>query len=977
MYAVREIPGRPVIASVPNHLPIDILLALPAYVTMNPQARPFNLPGAIQDLLGEAGWDRATKVLNPRVWAPGWNSFQLAEFVSERWRPGYPDWPLSPSTIDHMRAGAFPGTEPLEGKQAAYGIVHFAGSFRGELDNPLLNLGTYEFPPFDSGRLRDALVKAQTRLAILFVAFWDEEKAIRLAEQVVGRGGPAVLVVCVRSWPWVWEWELQRVGGLPLGRPWDRGISDAYFKKLYANLVRNQSLPEAARPDAELEDRGLNVHLFHGIEGADLLRFDRWLDSLNLHVRGIEEATSRQEERLQTTLDRVQKYLHASKSKLLSQMAAVELETLRDIRKTAQSAWEFLPGEIAAQRPTAAEGLETPPMAPLLRLTTFADMVGQLDATVGQRADQVILLEEKLEKYLRDEAREAPRVLNAGFADPVVDRVLTPREALVAGQEYDLLVDVGPRWNRLASLVTGNAGFPEQALNPEKDSHLVQVVLVSDDFAPAQVNAAILVPRSQGRSYPVTPDGQQAEKPGPVALRLRAPEVSEQAPGTVHTARGRLCLYYENNLLQSAQIRVGVTSAGATPRPDLPGEDIARRAQQRWLERGRPSGDDSLRDWFEAERELQARAGAKLQEPNVVRVDFALTETFQELHQYARRSLQFDAKGEAARSLPVAVNLTLNDDGSSGHRLLVKGNKDLPPLRVPYDAKLMKEKLDKARELLQYIFYERGSDGSVMPNVDAFFEAHNAKSAADFRWDLTYLARFGRDLFSIIAFQMKPDGKAIEPALANATGAQLNEMLRTALAEPAVIQANRTGNQEFVFPWALVYDIPLDLNLPRDGFPLCDGAAEKLPLKNGTPRAASGHRCKYHSGQSERDILCPSGFWGVRHVIEQPPGEPADNAAKPEDMRAPRRSVSKRRYPWSWLLASPRTRQSTSAWLLTTSHGFRSPRWLRLTHQRRPWTPPPFDPCCIHRALSISCVTASLTSPKTSRTWGLGRKTRH
>lgn len=36
---------------------------------------------------------------------------------------------------------------------------------------------------------------------------------------------------------------------------------------------------------------------------------------------------------------------------------------------------------------------------------------------------------------------------------------------------------------------------------------------------------------------------------------------------------------------------------------------IAERAYERWMSRGCPAGDD-LRDWFEAQAELQARGGA-------------------------------------------------------------------------------------------------------------------------------------------------------------------------------------------------------------------------------------------------------------------------------------------------------------------------------------------------------------------------------
>ena len=40
------------------------------------------------------------------------------------------------------------------------------------------------------------------------------------------------------------------------------------------------------------------------------------------------------------------------------------------------------------------------------------------------------------------------------------------------------------------------------------------------------------------------------------------------------------------------------------PRPVVPAHEIARRAYEKWVNRGRRHGDD-YRDWFEAEAELR------------------------------------------------------------------------------------------------------------------------------------------------------------------------------------------------------------------------------------------------------------------------------------------------------------------------------------------------------------------------------------
>jgi hypothetical protein len=73
-----------------------------------------------------------------------------------------------------------------------------------------------------------------------------------------------------------------------------------------------------------------------------------------------------------------------------------------------------------------------------------------------------------------------PRVLNANFADPAADRVLTADEGLIADQEYDLLVDIGPRWSTLSTIVHGHSEFPEQLLRPDPSGAMIDVLLLSD-----------------------------------------------------------------------------------------------------------------------------------------------------------------------------------------------------------------------------------------------------------------------------------------------------------------------------------------------------------------------------------------------------------------------------------------------------------------------------------------------------------------
>lgn len=81
------------------------------------------------------------------------------------------------------------------------------------------------------------------------------------------------------------------------------------------------------------------------------------------------------------------------------------------------------------------------------------------------------------------------------------------------------------------------------------------------------------------------------------------------------------------------------------------------------------------------------------------------------------------------------------------------------------------------------------------------------------------------------------------------------------MRRPITIQVARTGRIGFVFPWALVYDIGLE-----DGNPGAHHTCRIVDeLSSPAPR-----ECPYEH-QHRLNTLCPYGFWGIRHTIEQPP----------------------------------------------------------------------------------------------------------
>jgi hypothetical protein len=808
MDTFQVLPVSPVLASVPLEMPVNILLALPEYMTRDPQAprnevlqfiiagQPipehigrnphtagFNLPAAVARLFRRFGWESAVKVLNPHIWAPGWDDNQLRAFVMAP-SPFNETWPLPDLPVESLRVPDFPGSGALadiyQPNYPQFDIIHFSGYIVKGDSNPALYVEGWAMRGMSAGALRDALVAARTRLLILHVPVEQFHDAERLAECIVGGGGPAVLVVIAFANP------------------------DRYFFNLYASIVHNRPLPQVAEP--ENWELGLRLRLLYGEGGDGLLQFDQWLEMLRARSTEAQTRAQSYSQNIRDMRSRMTRYLHRS------QTAGLE-PRIRSIEGPATSL-EFnissKVGEVAANLDWARESGGAEPTA------RIAEVVPQIEAEAQELADRYPQLYQELENDLNAQAARAPRVLNANFANPDTHRVLEPRHSLSAGREYDLLVDVGPRWNTLPSIVIGNADFPEQALPPDQDGYVVQVVVVSDDFSPRLVSADIWVPRRTGRSFPYR-NGQKAERSGPVALRLRAPVIPENSDANIIPARARLCFYYENNLLQSAVVKVGVTRSG----------DV------------------------------------RLNEDNAVDVDYVLTSTFQEVRErYARREVQF-TPNEESMGHPVAVNLTLNDDGADGHRILVKQHNEMLPAWTPFDPKAADKALQDAREELLNCFWQRDAAGQFvldgMGNRVSGLGQNNGKSREQFSRDLFYLAQLGHRFYKMVIGQAEPEG--------DSTPVQWGRALSKALAQSGIVQVARTGPAQYVFPWALLYVHPMpgSISPPR----WCD-ILQKWS-KDGICNEPVAKSCPFvDEPWHQEDVLCPYGFWGLRHIVEQP-----------------------------------------------------------------------------------------------------------
>jgi hypothetical protein len=418
-------------------------------------------------------------------------------------------------------------------------------------------------------------------------------------------------------------------------------------------------------------------------------------------------------------------------------------------------------------------------------------------------------LVEKIAEKAKKDIIPSKRVLNAGFEGP---RGLIPPERSLAHQlNYDLVVDVGPRWDLIPSLVIKSAKnvFPEEFLHRKKQGYTVRVVFVSEDFTPNMFSAEMWIPVNSGQSHPIV-DGRRLDTPEPIRLSVQTPKLSFHEKK--QRAYGRLTLYYKGQVIQSASVSVGVAHM----------------------------------------------EGIKLDEPHKIEVDYVLSTDFGNLKELVERTIKLR---KDSRDLSVAVNFTLNDDGSGRHRILATYHLDkrnettLPPAWKPYDSNSASQELENFREVIAACY--KGLDKNL------------GKNRKRFGRDLLRLAVLGDRLRSLAMSGLNVDEKSGSVAL-------WERDFFHALEKSTVIQIARTGPANYVFPWALVYEYPMPGNLEAENkYELCP-IIEEWDIRSGIRSRNfdnNSDQCPYHHEEwHAQNIICPYGFWGFKHIIEQPLG---------------------------------------------------------------------------------------------------------
>jgi hypothetical protein len=211
---------------------------------------------------------------------------------------------------------------------------------------------------------------------------------------------------------------------------------------------------------------------------------------------------------------------------------------------------------------------------------------------------------------------------------------------------------------------------------------------------------------------------------------------------------------------------------------------------------------------------------------------------------------------------PRTLNILTNHNQDGTHRIVIKGATDAFAFNLTEGQ--MRDAIGAARRALRDLHIEETQNWWGQKVVSDRYDKNNAKTKSEFIADLKRLAPLGWELGALL-FQYKPD-------------------CWERLKQPATLQISRTQGSNFVFPWALVYDLPLESDDPGH-YRECRLLQEWGGANDPPPQAPSA--CPY-AAEHGLNTICPLGFWGFRHFIEQPPSMP-EGRSLPLQIRAANR----------------------------------------------------------------------------------------
>lgn len=228
------------------------------------------------------------------------------------------------------------------------------------------------------------------------------------------------------------------------------------------------------------------------------------------------------------------------------------------------------------------------------------------------------------------------------------------------------------------------------------------------------------------------------------------------------------------------------------------------------------------------EADVTIESAVKRQSANVGRVDWVLTGKI----------------GETDRLDEKAFSVLTNERPDGTHLIAVEGTTFRG--HVTLGETQVTALLDKARKTLQWAAGD--------PDSSPYNYAPDNNGDTHQLWAyLTGSAELGWDMYNSLITQH--DDRKFDSDLSDA------------LATPTTLQFARTSSSRLSYPWALVYDHP---HVHSEQNVLCGDFLSAMNA--GEPLEKSQCFTTICRNKNDPNIVCPSGFWGFRHIIEQPLG---------------------------------------------------------------------------------------------------------
>ncbi len=219
-------------------------------------------------------------------------------------------------------------------------------------------------------------------------------------------------------------------------------------------------------------------------------------------------------------------------------------------------------------------------------------------------------------------------------------------------------------------------------------------------------------------------------------------------------------------------------------------------------------------------------------------IDYTLAKSLDSLNSFPARTL----------------NILTNDNEDGTHKIIINGKLD-DAIVFNFTEGQMTNAIGAVRDKLRDLHIVKyGGHLGAKEQIKSRYDQNNAKPKAEFVKDLKELATCGWLLWQTLFKNQLEKGRELKTKL---------------LKDPGTIQVSRVHGSEFVFPWGAIYDIPLESN--PELFRTC----RLIDEWQGAETLINWDRpeCPYGDTHT-RNTICPFGFWGFKHIIEQLPSMP-------------------------------------------------------------------------------------------------------